>query len=104
MTANPGGALSGTAQLAFTFAQQADALLARNVSLYGQDTWRITPRFTLTYGLRWDLNPPLSYQWNVALEQSIGSSQSVSLTYVGAIGHRLLRVTQLANLNPNFPN
>jgi hypothetical protein len=40
----------------------------------------------------------------VSLEQSIGGSQSVSLTNLGAIGRRLLRVTQLANLNANFPN
>jgi hypothetical protein len=28
-----------------------------NVSLYGQDTWRLTERTTVTYGLRWDVNP-----------------------------------------------
>ena len=28
-----------------------------NLSLYGQDTWRATYRTTLTYGLRWDVNP-----------------------------------------------
>ena len=28
-----------------------------NLSLYGQDTFRITPRFTATYGMRWELNP-----------------------------------------------
>ena len=230
VTASPGGALSGTAQIAVTAAQQSNALLAKNFSLYGQDTWRVTQRFTLTFGLRWDVNPaikgknsandpftvtglgtpamallprgtplyettygnvaprlglayqlgrksnwsvtlragagvfydlgsgslggvsnyfpynatkiispapvpfPLSAQnagpppitldlpaatiliadpqlklprtneWNVALEQAIGSSQSVSLTYVGAIGRDLLRVTQLANVNANFPN
>ena len=26
--------------------------------LYGQDTWRIKPNFTLTYGVRWSLFPP----------------------------------------------
>ena len=29
-----------------------------NLSLYGQDIWRVSRRLTLTYGLRWDLNPP----------------------------------------------
>jgi hypothetical protein len=229
MSAAPGGVLSGMAVAANSQSMQGNALLARNVSLYGQDTWKITPRFTLTYGLRWDVNPalkgknsandpftvtglgtpamalaprgtplyqttygnvaprlglawqlgrgpnsstvlragaglfydlgsgslggvsnyfpysafkilsppvpfplspenaappalttslpaatilvadphlrlPRTYEWNVSLEQSIGGSQSVSLAYIGAIGRDLLRVTQLSNLNANFPN
>jgi len=28
-----------------------------NFSLYGQDSWRATDRTTITYGLRWDVNP-----------------------------------------------
>ena len=59
MTTLPGGALSGTASLAATFAMQSSALLSQNFSLYGQDTWKITPRLALTYGLRWDVNPPI---------------------------------------------
>src|SRR4029079_15141490 len=49
------------------------------------------------------LSLPRSYQWNIALEQSMGSGQSISLTYIGAIGRDLLRVTNLFNANPNFP-
>jgi len=31
-------------------------LLFQNLSVFGQDTWRASPRLTLTYGLRWDLD------------------------------------------------
>ncbi|MBV8860193.1 MAG: TonB-dependent receptor [Acidobacteria bacterium] len=227
MSASPGGALSGTATLAQSSAFQTNALLSQNFSFYGQDTWKVTPKLTLTYGLRWDINPPLkgkdavndpftvvgmsnpatmtlaprgtplyettfgnvapriglayqlrgirnwdavlragfgvfydlgqgslggissffpysgsksfapgafplspqnavppslttnppvntllvadphlklprSYQWNVSFEQSVGSKQSLSATYVGAIGRDLLRATKLLNVNPNF--
>ena len=231
-----GGALSEAAVFADVAALETVTLLEHNFSLYGQDTWNLTPRLTLTYGLRWDINPalkgknsanqpfavtgvddpstlalaprgtplyqtryggvaprvglayqlrnepgqqtvlrggfgifydlgygslgglslffpfeavniippsscpngstgvcfplssqnaapppfstsppvtnivaadpdlklPRTYQWNVALEQSLGSNQSVSLTYVGAIGHDLLRTTDWVNPNPDF--
>jgi hypothetical protein len=48
------------------------------------------------------LKLPRTYQWNVAVEQSIGNSQSVSLTYVGASGRDLLRITPLFNPNRDF--
>ncbi len=59
MTAAPGGALSGMAAAAATYASQGNSLLSQNFSLYGQDTWKVTSRVTLTHGLRWDVNPPL---------------------------------------------
>ena len=223
----PGGALSGTSPFADVGNLQGNALLSRNLSFYGQDTWRIAPRLTVTYGLRWDINPPLkgknsandpftvlglnnpatltlaprgtplyqttygnvaprvgvayqlrqaanwatvlrggfgvfydlgqgslggvssyfpysavkviapapfplspqnaappaltvnppvsdivvadphlklprTYEWNAALEQSLGSNQSLSVTYIGALGRDLLRATNLYNPNKNF--
>ncbi len=37
-----------------------------NVSLFVQDTWSVTPRLSVTYGIRWDLNPPASIADNEA--------------------------------------
>lgn len=230
MLTTPGGALSGTALVAESLAIQPNTLLAQNISVYGQDAFRVTPRLTMTYGLRWDINPPLrgknaandpftatglsnlndpsaialaphgtplyqttygnvaprvgiayqlrheanwetvlrggfgafydlgygslggvssyfpyeavkvfapsefpltpqdaappaftvnppvptiivadphlklprTYQWNVAAEQALGNNQSLSLTYVGAIGRDLLRATDLFDVNPDF--
>jgi len=44
----------------FGFTQESARPLVSNLSAYGQDTWRLSDRLTLTYGLRWELNPPPS--------------------------------------------
>ena len=32
-------------------------VVTNNVSVFGQDTWRVSRRLTLSYGLRWEFNP-----------------------------------------------
>jgi hypothetical protein len=36
------------------------AISRNNFSAYVQDTWKVTPRFTLDYGVRWDLYTPIT--------------------------------------------
>ena len=55
-----------------------------------------------TVGFDPDFKLPRTYQWNLALEQSLGSNQTISATYVGAVGRRLLRIEQLRSPNPSF--
>ena len=63
----------------------------------------VTPPITATVSA-FDphLKLPYTYQWNVAIEQSIGTAQTLTASYVGALGRRLLRLESLINPNPNF--
>jgi hypothetical protein len=51
--------LAANQNMLVTFSQAAQvSSVVKNFSLFLQDTWRIRPRLTLTYGSRWELNPP----------------------------------------------
>lgn len=55
--------------VAVTGAERSSTLL-HSLSLYAHDNWRANERLSLTYGLRWDLNPaPLAVEPVYGLEQ-----------------------------------
>ena len=51
-----------------------------------------------------NLKLPYTLQWNFAVEQSLGKSQTITASYVGALGRRLLvrQRLNLAAINPIF--
>lgn len=57
---------AGNLLAAYTVSTQSANILFRNLGVFAQDTWRVWPRLTLTYGVRWDLDvapssdPPFS--------------------------------------------
>ncbi|MGH9880608.1 MAG: TonB-dependent receptor, partial [Pyrinomonadaceae bacterium] len=62
----------------------------------------LDPPFSTVRVFETDFKLPLTMQWNVSLEQSLGSSQTLSASYVGAAGRRLLRSEVLLNPNADF--
>jgi hypothetical protein len=50
---------NGTAPGSAVLSMDSFVFHVHNISLYAQDTFRVTPRLTLDYGVRWDYNPAL---------------------------------------------
>lgn len=47
---------------------------------------------------------PYTLQWNFAIQQGLGSQQSITATYVGAEGRRLAQSSALSSPTPNIVN
>jgi hypothetical protein len=66
-----------------------------------------TPLGYSFYGMLDNWTTPRTYQWNVALEQGIGSAQTLTVTYVGDAGRKLPRqfssIVNTDGANVNFP-
>jgi hypothetical protein len=65
------GSLSGTNEFSH----------ATNFSAFGQDTWTATPRFSLTYGLRWELNPPPGLSGTSSGALTLANADPTTLTF-----------------------
>jgi outer membrane receptor protein involved in Fe transport len=45
---------------------------------------------------------PYSLQWTTSLEQALGKMQSLSFSYIGSVGQRLLQTALISSPNPNY--
>lgn len=78
-----GSLLSGRPFFIDVSSNDANTLFFNNYSLYLQDTWRIKPRFALTYGARWDINPPPSGEKELLTINEFSDPADISLAPAG---------------------
>jgi hypothetical protein len=91
---------AGTPFLAFVAAARKGILDFHNFSAFAQDTWKIEPRLTLTYGLRWELNPPPSSGTGVPL-LAVTGFDNLSTLALAPTGSSLWKTTY-GNFAPRF--
>ncbi len=99
---------SGQADL-FAISSTGARFLTQSFSLYAQDTWRVTPRFALTYGIRWELNPPPSPRGTTTFAswENVNTPSEISLAPPGTplwkttYGNFAPRIGLAYSLTPN---
>lgn len=71
-----------------------------NLSLFAQDTWRPTNHLSISYGLRWELNPPISdgHGGPLAVEGDIDQLSTLTPAPRGTAIYK----TSYANFAPRF--
>lgn len=62
-----------------------------------------SPKSSTSVGFDPGLKLPYTWQWNVTLERSLGTQQTLSAAYVAAVARRLLQQRRFGgSINPNF--
>ncbi len=99
---------NGQAAMGYTSAPFLANRALSNVAFPLSEANAASPPFTFgpTYGQIYafdsNLKLPRTYQFNFAVEQALGSNQSLSLSYVGALGRKLLQIKSIRNFNTAF--
>ena len=65
------------------------------------------PYTTNAYVFPHDLKLPYTIQWNVSMQQALGTNQAITLSYVGAEGRRMPGqnpLLRIGSVNPQFKN
>ncbi len=60
-----------------TSPQQYTSAIVSEISAFAEDKWRVTPRFTVSYGLRWEISPAPVLQGATSYDPATGQSQDV---------------------------
>jgi len=95
--------LTGAASTVFISAAYNSGLTLafNNYSAYAQDSWNVTPRLSLTYGIRWDLNPPPHVTSGGAAPWAVKQTNDLSQLAIAPLGTPLWHTTY-ANVAPRI--
>lgn len=89
----------GIAHASITYGSQERNYWLNGVSFFGQDTWKVTPRLTLNYGLNWVYQSPI---YNPANLISTFIPADGGITYVGTHGLNTLWPRDYHDFAPRF--
>ncbi len=94
--------LGGTCAFDRAIFTQMPAERQTNLGLYGQDIWRINPRLTLNYGLRWDYFSPVTSPRKGGLANFDPGTGDILLAGLGDVSNSVNVTTPLGDFAPRL--